>query len=179
MVAPVEQQEVDVLGRDGRPPLLAPWVRRLLVAVLMIAVVAAWLVDREVRSRELVAVERCAAATTTAVEGAHGRLGFIAGYVRPALAASPPVELRGELYAMVSSAAADHEGKLLAALDTCRSTSVLALHDDLRDRRASCERRLRSTLDHLAAVARDGRAAFGPSPDRSPPAGRSGPDCTG
>ena len=173
MVAAVEQPEVDVLASEGRPPLLAPWVRRLLVSVLVIAVVAAWLVDRRIRADETVAVDRCAAAANAALDAAFDPVDAMAGYVRPALASAPTAQLRRDLFALVGSTAVGSSDRLVAARDLCADTSVLAVHGELRARLEACGRKVERAIDYLDAVARDGRAAFG-----SPlPSGRSGAAC--
>jgi hypothetical protein len=174
VVAPGAQQEVDVLGRDGRPPLLAPAVRRLLVVVLVIAVVAAWLVDRRIRADETVAVDRCAVAANAALDRAFSRVEAMAFYVRPTLESSSPDRLRRDLYALVGSTATGASDRLVPARDLCAGTSVLAVHGELRARLDACVRRVERAIDYLDAVVRDGRTAF-----LSAPSGRSGTACPG
>jgi hypothetical protein len=175
VVAPVEQSEVDVLNVDGRPDRLSPRVRRLLLVLVLVAVVAGWLVDRDLRAGESRALDTCSVRTATAVDGALRRVSSRVNYVRPALEGPARGALRRDLYAMVSEAATGWDHTLRAALDTCLNTSVLVLHDDLRSRRASCAARIRATVGYLHLVARDGRKAFG----FSPPGLRSVPGCAG
>jgi hypothetical protein len=177
VVAPDALSEVDVLAQDGRPPLLSvpPPVRRLLLSLLVLAVVAGWLVDQRLRDHEAAALDSCATAAADAVGGALGPVGAMTGYVRPALEGSPPGGLRRDLYAMVSATADGDDPTLRAALGACRDTAVLPVHGDLRERRASCEDLVRQTLDFLDRVARDGREAF----RSSPRTGRSADLCAG
>ncbi len=177
MVAPDAQSEVDVLERDGRPPLLsvpAP-VRRLLLSLLVLAVVAGWLVDLRLRDHETAALDSCATSAADAVSGALGPVGAMIGYVRPTLEGAPPVGLRRALYATVSDTADGDDPTLRAALGVCQGTAVLPVHGDLRERRASCAGLVQQTLDFLDRVALDGREAF-----RSWPwTARSADLCTG
>jgi hypothetical protein len=162
VVAPDVQSEVDVLERDGRPPLLSvpTPVRRALLAVLALAVVAGWLVDRHLQDEESAALGACAATSLAAVDAALGPVRSMSEYVRPTLAGTPPGELRRGLYDVVAGAARGPRDDLRAALASCREVPVLTLHANLRDRRASCERLVRQTIDYLGRVALDGRAVF-------------------
>jgi hypothetical protein len=175
VVASPEQPDVDVLGRDGRPPLMAPWVRRLVVAVLVIAAGAAWLVDRRIRADETAAVDRCAAAAHAALDGAFGRVEAMVFYVRPTLESGQTGRLRRDLYALVGSTAAGATDRLAHARDLCAGTSVLAVHGELRERVDACDRLVARSIDYLDAVARDGRTAF----RFATPPRRSGTACPG
>jgi hypothetical protein len=169
VVVPPVQSEVDVLaqGRSSRwtLPAVPPVVRRLLLAVLVLAVVAGWLVDQRVRDREAAALDACAAGAGSSVAAALGPVRAMSEYVRPALGGAD-VDLRRSLYAMVGHEAAGGSD-LAAAQAACRDVPVLAFHDDLRARRTGCELLLQQTADYLARVALDGRAAFRSSPGTS------------
>jgi hypothetical protein len=162
VVAPGVQSEVDVLAQDGRPPWPAvpTPVRRALLAVLVVAVVAGWLVDRRLRDEEAAALTACAARSVAEADAALGPVRSMSEYVRQTLAGAPPGELRRGLYAIVGGAARGPRDDLRAALAGCRGVRVLAVHADLRDRRASCEFLVRETIDYLDRVALDGREAF-------------------
>ena len=162
MVAPDTQPEAEVLARDGRAPLLSlprP-VRRLLLAVLVLAVVAGWLVDQRLRDREVGALDACATRATAAVEAAVAPVRSMTEYVRPTLSGTPPGELRRGLQAMVGGAARVPTEGLRTALAACEEVPVLAVHDDLRVRQAGCELLVRQTIDYLGRVADNGREAF-------------------
>lgn len=165
MPAPDVQSEVDVLAQGGRtslPSLPAP-VRRLLLTLLVVAVVAGWLVDQRLRDSEAARLDACAAAAADAVDGALGPVRAMSEYVRPTLAGTQPGALRRDLYALVADQAGPTAG-LSTVLGSCRDVSVLAVHDDMRARRASCELLVGQTIDFLDRVARDGREAFRSSP---------------
>jgi hypothetical protein len=189
--APDLQSEVDVLAQGGRTrawslPAVPVPVRRLLLALLVVAVVAGWLVDQRLRDAEATRLDACAARATGAVEAALGPVRAMSEYVRPTLAGTLPGGLRRDLYALVADRAgrvdgagqADGAGRadgLAGALAACREVPVLAVHEDLRARRASCELLVGRTIDYLDRVARDGREAF-----RSAPAGAgSAASCAG
>lgn len=146
----------------------------VLAAVLVVAVVAL-LVDQGVRRDERAAVARCAQAAGSAVDHAHGKVTLMANYVRPALGGSPPPELRSALYGSVSDAAKEAVGAVRAAAATCGNTPVLAIHEDLRERKDACDESLAEVGAYLAAVTRDGRAAFAVTEPRTSPvtAGRT------
>lgn len=165
MTGPHAQSEVDVLAQGGRAPLwslptVPRWVRRLLLIVLVLAVVTGWLVDQRLRAREAAALDACAAGASASVAAALGPVRSMSEYVRPTLGGAPPDDLRRALYAMVGEAAGGVPDYVGTALAACRDVRVLALHDDLRARRTSCELLLRQTADYLDRVALDGRAAF-------------------
>jgi hypothetical protein len=169
VVAPHVQSEVDVLAQGARRTLLpalpampAP-VRRLLLSLLVVAVVAGWLVDQRLRDAEAARLDACAAQATSAVDGALGPVRAMSEYVRPTLAGTQLGELRRGLYALVADQAAPTE-ELSAALAACHEVPVLAVHDGLRSRRASCELLVGQTIVFLDRVARDGREAFRSSP---------------
>ncbi len=177
MVASEQRSSVDVLEVDRRPPLLAPRVRRALVVALVVAVAAGWFVDRRVRAGEERAVGGCAAQASEAVSVARGRISSMAGYVRPTLFTAEP-GLRADLYRLVSGATQGTTGPVADALAGCRSVRVLPLHGGTATRRAACLTWLEDELRFVDAVARDGRAAFGPGV----PSGRttrSAAACTG
>lgn len=161
MVAPRVQSEVDVLAQGGRTwlPVVPVPVRRLLLSLLVVVVVAGWLVDQRLRDSEAARLDACAAQASSAVDGALGPVRAMSEYVRPTLAGTRPGELRRGLFALVREQAGPAD-ELAAALATCRAVPVLAVHDGLRSRRASCELLLRQTIDYLDRVARDGREAF-------------------
>lgn len=169
VVAPDAHSEVDVLVQDGRRELVSPTVRRVVLCLLAVVLLTGWLVDHRIRGHESAGVDSCAARTAAALDAAHGRVAFMSGYVRPALAGAPTDHLRTSLYAMVSDAAAGSAQRLRTVLDACRRTSVLRLHGDLRDRRADCATSIRRALGYLEAVSVDGRAAFRPSAPRARP----------
>jgi hypothetical protein len=183
--APDLQSEVDVLAQGGRTrawslPAVPVPVRRLLLALLVVAVVAGWLVDQRLRDAEATRLDACAARATGAVEAALGPVRAMSEYVRPTLAGTLPGGLRRDLYALVADRAGRVDGAgrpdgLAGALAACREVPVLAVHEDLRARRASCELLVGRTIDYLDRVARDGREAF-----RSAPAGAgSAASCAG
>lgn len=176
-MAPDAQPEVDVLARDGRPSLLSvprP-VRRLLLSLLVLGVVAGWLVDQRLRDREETGLATCSAATLSSVGAARGRVSSMGDYIRPTLSGTLPDGVRQDLFAMVSDVATGWDRRLDAAGDSCRDVQVLGLHDDLRDRQASCELLVQQTLDYLDRVGRDGREAFRSSPENA----RSAQSCAG
>jgi hypothetical protein len=161
VAAPNAQSEVDVLAQGGRaslPSLPVP-VRRLLLSLLVVAVVVGWLVDQRLRDTEAARLDACAARATSAVDGALGPVRSMSEYVRPTLAGTRAGELRDGLYALVADQAGPAD-ELTVALGSCRDVPVLAVHDRLRARRASCELLVGRTIDFLDRVALDGREAF-------------------
>lgn len=152
----------DVLARGGdgpgMPSLPAP-VRRLLLALLVVVLVASWLVDQRLRDREAAGLDTCADRVTGAVDAALGPVRSMSEYVRPTLTGALPREVRRDLYALVGGVAGPTED-LRSSLAACHGVPVLALHDELRARRAGCERWVRQTIAYLDRVARDGREAF-------------------
>ncbi len=174
MVASEQRSPVDVLAVDGRPPLLAPVVRRALVVALVVALAAGWVVDRQVRAGEDRAVSGCATQAAGAVAAARGRISSMVGYVRPTLFTAEPA-LRTDLYRLVSGATRGTAGPVADALAGCRSVRVLPLHGGIRARRDGCLTWLRGELRFVDAVARDGRTAF----TTGGPSARSAAACTG
>jgi hypothetical protein len=177
VVASEQPGPVDVLAVDGRAPLLAPVVRRALVVALVVALAAGWVADRRVRAAEERAVGGCAAEAAGAVAVARGRISSMVGYVRPTLFTAEP-GLRGDLYRLVSGATQGTGGPVADALAGCRSVRVLPFHDGVATRRAQCLTWLGRELAFVDAVARDGRAAFGPGAPGTATA-RSAAACTG
>ncbi|MGN6577673.1 MAG: hypothetical protein ACTHKG_18530 [Nocardioides sp.] len=161
MVASEQPGPVDVLAVDGRAPLLTPVVRRTVAVALVVALAAGWLVDRRVRAVEERAVGGCAAQASEAVSVARGRISSMVGYVRPTLFTATP-GLRADLYRLVSGATQGTTGPVAEALAGCRSVRVLPIHGATATRRADCLTWLERELRFVDAVARDGRAAFGP-----------------
>lgn len=161
MVTPHEHSEVDVLARGGglRMPSPPAPVRRLLLVLLVVAVVAGWLVDQRLRDREAARLDTCADRATTAVDAALGPVRSMSEYVRPTLAGTPSGEVRRDLYALVGGVAGPSED-LRVTLASCHEVRVLTVHDELRARRAGCELLVRQTIAYLDRVARDGRQAF-------------------
>ena len=161
MVTPHVHSEVDVLARDGGPrmPSLPAPVRRLLLTLLVIGIVAGWLVDQRLRDHEAAGLDTCAEQATAAMDAALGPVRSMSEYVRPTLAGAASGELRRGLYALVGGVAGPTKD-LRASLASCHGVRVLAVHDELRARRAGCERLVRQTIAYLDLVARDGREAF-------------------
>jgi hypothetical protein len=161
VVTPHVHSEVDVLARGGGPrmPSLPAPVRRLLMTLIVVVLVAGWLVDQRLRHREAAGLDTCADQATAAVDAALGPVRSMSEYVRPTLAGAESGELRRGLYALIGGVA-DTTEDLRASLTTCRGVQVLAVHDELRARRAGCELLVRQTIAYLDRVARDGREAF-------------------
>lgn len=161
MVTPPVHSEVDVLARDGGPRMPSPSapVRRLLLTLLVVALVAGWLVDQRLRDREGARLDTCADRATAAVDAALGPVLAMSAYVRPTLAGAESRELRRDLYSLVGGVAGPTQD-LRASLASCHGVRVLAVHDELRARRASCELLVTQTMAYLDRVARDGREAF-------------------
>ena len=176
MVAPHVPSEVDVLAQGARTslPAVPVPVRRLLLSLLVVVVVAGRLVDQRLRDSEATRLDACAARATAAVEDALGPVRAMSEYVRPTLAGTRPVALRRDLYALVAGQAGPAD-ELTAALAACHDVPVLAVHDELRAGRASCELVVGQTIAFLDRVARDGREAF----RSSPPATGSDGACAG
>ena len=161
VVTPPVHSEVDVLARGDGPRMPSPPapVRRLLLTLLVVAVVAGWLVDQRLRDREAAVLDTCADRATADVDAALGPVRSMSEYVRPALAGAESREMRRDLYALVGGVAGTTDD-LRVSLASCHGVRVLALHDELLARRAGCERLVRQTIAYLDGVARDGREAF-------------------
>lgn len=161
MSTPHVHPEVDILARgDGpRMPSLPASVRRVLLALLVVVIVAGWLVDQRLRDREAAALDSCADRVAAAADAALGPVRSMSEYVRPTLTGALSAQVSRDLYALVGGVASPTED-LRASLAACHGVRVLALHDELRARRAGCERLVRQTIAYLDRVARDGREAF-------------------
>ncbi|HEX4978281.1 MAG TPA: hypothetical protein VFV40_10495 [Nocardioides sp.] len=151
---------VDVLD-TGEP---RRWLsRRAKVGLLLAALVAAGLglvVDREVRSDERVALDRCAVAVQAAVRRSSGLIGYMVGYVRPTMAGLPGGDVRADIDALVSGAAVKALPSTRRAERACGGVEVLAFHDAHQARHDACGDLLAITRSHLERVRDDGRSAF-------------------
>lgn len=151
----------DVLAVEGRPPM-APRRRAALLAVLLVAVTGALLVDLTRRDAEATAVAECRDRASTSMRDAGDPMWAEAALVRPALPRAGD-DVRRELYALLSGRAATAEQQLAAARRACEG-SVLWYHRALRERRDDCLADLDAQLAWYAEVVRDGRVAFSPFP---------------
>lgn len=153
--------DADVLVAEGREPM--PRRRRLaLLAVLLLVVVTALVLDQWRRDREAAEVTACRARATEAVTAAGRPLWARTALVRPALANADD-DVRAYIYDSMSDVARGRDEPLRAARDACEVT-VLWHHHDLRRQRDRCLAQLDAHLAWWGEVRGDGRAAFGPGP---------------
>lgn len=138
-----------------------PLPRRVLVvatALVLLAAIAGWLVDRRVAGREERALAACEEAADRAVDRAFAPVRSSLEYVRPVLSGAPPGRLRRGMYAIVSEAALGAQGRLDGVRADCAAVDVVWVHPALRERRDDCVRRLDGHGALLRAIAADGRA---------------------
>jgi hypothetical protein len=151
----------DVVEQRGRPPLLPRRAGRAALVLVVLVALSAAAADWQVRRHETAGVEGCVDAALTAVSAAEGRVSFMARYVSPSLASSPPEALRRGLLEMISGAAAPARPAVRRARELCASVGVVPTHTALRRTRADCVRLLSAQLSYLTAVVEDGRHTFG------------------
>lgn len=140
----------------GRRSWFSRRVRWALLAVTVVLVVVAAVVDARLRDREELAVARCADGVSAAVDRAGRRIDAMYGYVRPVLDNGPGAALKDGLYLLVAEAAEGAGQSLVAARRACTEVSILALHDGLEERRDRCLSVLDAQQARLADVASDG-----------------------
>jgi hypothetical protein len=150
----------DVVEQHGRPPRLSSRGRRGAIVFVVLVSLATGGADWQVRRQETARLDRCVRAALSSVAVAEGRVSMMTRYVAPALASSPPDDLRRGLLDMVSAAALPATPRVRRARDLCDAVRVLPTHTDARRARAECLRLLDTELSYLAAVAADGRRTF-------------------
>src|SRR3954449_10671405 len=150
----------DVVEQRGYSSRLSRRGRRgAIVLVVLVAVVAGG-ADWEFRRQETAGIDRCVRGALGSVAVAESRVSMMTRYITPALASSPPDDLRRGLLDMVSEAALPSVPLVRRARDRCDGVRVLATHAGVRRTRADCLRMLDVELSYLAAVGADGRHTF-------------------
>ncbi len=140
-----------------------PWPWRRITTLLLVGAVAVGAVvglDGWARQREEAALAGCVAAADAAVDRAWEPIVAMAGYVRPTLAQVPDGSTRSGIFDLVAGEAQGGEQLVAAAGKGCADVAVWWHHRDLRRQQDACASALAAEADRLAAVARDGRAAF-------------------
>jgi hypothetical protein len=150
----------DVVEQHGRPPRLSSRGRRGAIVFVVLVSLATGGADWQVRRQETARLDRCVRAALSSVAVAEGRLSVMTRYVAPALASSPPDDLRRGLLDLVSDAALPTTPRVRRARDLCDGVRVLPTHTDARRTRADCLRLLDAVVSYLAAVVADGRHTF-------------------
>jgi len=150
----------DVVEQRGDSSRLSRRGRRgAIVLVVFVAAVAGG-ADWEFRRQETAGIDRCVRGALGSVAVAESRVSMMTRYITPALASSPPDDLRRGLLDIVSEAALPSVPLVRRARDRCDRVRVLATHAGVRRTRADCLRMLDVELSYLAAVGADGRHTF-------------------
>ena len=157
---PAPDDDVEVLEQTRRQ---ARWPARR-IALLLVAVVvllgSLGVVDRNARGREQRALAGCEAAANATVDQAWAPVVAMAGYVRPTLSQVPEGRTRQEIFDLVAAEAEGGDQPVADAAARCASVPIWWHHADLRRQRDLCTSALAAEVGRLAAVARNGRAAF-------------------
>lgn len=136
----------------------------LLSLLLLASVVAAvlWRIDAGVRAEETAAVEKCRTESADAIDYLSTRVQTMTTYIRPALTAGIPREVRQNLYLLVSDEAAAAVPPLRRLQERCADVSVQWWHTGLRARRDGCVVELDRRAAHLSTVAGNAEGFFDP-----------------
>jgi len=140
----------------------------LLLTPVLLVVLAGLLVDHRLRSSEAAAVERCATGAEEAIHAVREKVAGTIAYVRPVWAYKTPPTVRRGLAHMVSKSATGTGSTLADDRRRCAAVQVVAVHQDLRLRRAACLRLLDRYVTFLQAVVEEGTRGFGPWPEHDP-----------
>ena len=167
MDRPVPSSDVLEWGDPAAPPRWPrpQWAsRRLLVAVVLLALVAA-VADRLVERQEREAVAGCLAQAERAIDSADAELALMAAYLAPAFYLMGSGPQRAGLHTLMAGAAAEALPAVEAARDRCRAARVLPTHRALRERRAAYVDYLAARAAHLAAISADGGRYYRDTPE--------------
>lgn len=141
--------------RPAGPPRRFLWA---LVAAAAVVSGSAFVVDRELRHREVDQVAACAHRVSAAVDFEGRRVRATYQYVRSAVGLVDAQGQLEEFYLLIAGSARRSGAQFHTARDMCMSIAVLPNHGDLRDRRDRCVEVLDAQRSQLAAVAADGRS---------------------
>ncbi|MGZ5401105.1 MAG: hypothetical protein ACXWDM_13940 [Nocardioides sp.] len=131
------------------------------LALLLVLVVGAAVLDRSLRSHGSEQVAACRQQGASEIAAVSGRLTARTALVRPTVFAMPDGELRQQLLGLVSEAVAGADDRLRAAGARCEEVELLWHHGDLARRRDDCVAALEEMTAWVREVSRDGAHAFG------------------
>lgn len=160
-------EELDLTPAEPVQPVLrGPARRRVIVALVLVALVAAGLVgtDQRVRHDEYAALLRCVTAGQAAISAADANIAAIGSYIAGALTPSASRAVRSSIYAVVAAAASRREGEVIRAQGTCHRVTVFGVHHRLALARSAYVRYLDAKAAYLHRITRNGHLAYSAQP---------------